>query len=296
MDYPLTMKKFGDFFKSYKTTYPFNSEQALEEFKSLIETNGYLKIHERFFFWFSGYVPIYLSNLNELMSGNCIIPETWRYFIAIMAVSTIRCEYLLRSLQETFLTKGGDENWLIYGVDFVPDKLKKLIKVNNMLAHQPWKITSIEINEIIGKHSWNRDEFVHASLIMINYHKLASIVECLRVKFLDSDEGNSNSHNASHKKHVKHMSIDLESKNKLYNNILEMNEEKEEGEKGNFKLEDVKIPTTEYLESNENNKIESPEFEKYISNYCTVYIDFDNYSENRMSSFVRIILIYFVEF
>ena len=55
---------------------------------------------------------------------------------------------MLRTLEEIFLSVGGDERWLIDGLNNVPEKLKKIGKINNILAHQPWKLTT---NDIIVK-------------------------------------------------------------------------------------------------------------------------------------------------
>lgn len=53
---------------------------------------------------------------------------------------------MLRYLEMCFLIKGGDVNWLIVGLDEVPEKLRKLSRVNNILAHQPWKLSKLELN------------------------------------------------------------------------------------------------------------------------------------------------------
>ena len=44
--------------------------------------------------------------------------------------------------------KGGDVNWLVGGLVEVPEKLTKLSRVNNILAHQPWKLSKLELNVI----------------------------------------------------------------------------------------------------------------------------------------------------
>jgi len=61
-------------------------------------------------------------------------------------VCTLRCEYLFRTLEEIFISVGGDERWLIEGLNAVPEKVKKIGRINNILAHQPWKLTTNDIN------------------------------------------------------------------------------------------------------------------------------------------------------
>lgn len=90
------------------------------------------------------------------------------------------------------MSVGGDERWLIEGLNGVPEKIKKLGKINNILAHQPWKLL---INDIIvfkiftkeiyrgenSNESWNFNEFVQAAVILVTFHRLAAIVEALDI-------------------------------------------------------------------------------------------------------------------
>jgi len=52
----------------------------------------------------------------------------------------MRCDYLIRVCEDAFLFYGGNVDWLIYGLSSIPEKLKRLGRINNILAHQPWKI------------------------------------------------------------------------------------------------------------------------------------------------------------
>jgi len=58
----------------------------------------------------------------------------------------MRCDYLIRSTEDAFLFYGGDESWLIHGLSIVPNKIKKLAKINNILAYQPWKIQGNDLS------------------------------------------------------------------------------------------------------------------------------------------------------
>jgi hypothetical protein len=234
------------------------------------------------------------------MQDEGILPIPWRYFIAIMSSSTIRCSYLLRYLQEQFLIKGGDEEWLIYGINKVPEKLSQLSRLNNILAHQSWKLTTNDLNELLvmeNKPGWSREELVHASLIMINFHKLAAIMESLKFSFAEVSTSGGFVTRSNSSTMISQLE-QREGKNKLYNNLLEMNVNDEksniknqneskdknqiEGRKRTFsKGEDVKIDY--YIEKETNS-----EFDSYISNFCTLYLDYDVYSETPLSIIVRI--------
>lgn len=101
--------------------------------------------YEHFFLWFEDYFKHYIKTMHTLMNEDGFIPKSWRYYIALMAVSTMKSEYLFKILEEGFLESGGDESWLIYGLDVIPEKLSKLSRINNLLAHQPWKIITDDI-------------------------------------------------------------------------------------------------------------------------------------------------------
>jgi len=60
----------------------------------------------------------------------------------------MRCEYLTRVCEDCFLFYGGDEKWLMHGLSNIPKKLKRLGRINNILAHQPWKIKDNDLEVI----------------------------------------------------------------------------------------------------------------------------------------------------
>jgi hypothetical protein len=125
----------------------YNSSNGINEIMGYIsERKGRLFIYEHYFTWFNEYYSYYMTTLNNLLNTEeGYIPLSWRYYIAIMSVSAMRCEYLMRLLEENFLEIGGDESWLIHGLDVVPEKLARLGRINNMIAHQPWIILPDDI-------------------------------------------------------------------------------------------------------------------------------------------------------
>lgn len=156
--------------------------------------------------------------------------------------------------------------------------------MNNILAHRPWKLTSTDLYELLNintpnKNSWNRDEFVHASLILINFHRLAAIAESLKICICDKSSNDLNNINEPVIKSSNFGTTD--GKKDLYNNLIKMNEE---GDK-QFKKCDKEI-TSDDIKIIYNHDDMIPIFEKHISNFCTLYLDFDNYSETPLSSIV----------
>jgi hypothetical protein len=114
---------------------------------------------------------------------------------------------------------------------------------------------------------------------MINFHRLATVAESLRYSLKeDISVTDDNVNNAIYNK---------EEKDRLYNNLLKMNDEEETVEKKFRKLSDDEKESTQE-KFNVNLNIEG--FNKYISNFCTVYLDFDSFSDNLLSSLVGFLL------
>jgi hypothetical protein len=141
----MILKDTSTLFNGYKSHYPYNAENSFKALTTLSKRNGRMLIHEGFFLWFSEYYALYQNMLNKLMNNDTYFPIIWKYFLAIMAVSTMKCDYLLKQLKIDFLELGGSEDWLIEGLASVPEKLRKLGKINNILAHQPWKLRTQDI-------------------------------------------------------------------------------------------------------------------------------------------------------
>jgi hypothetical protein len=135
----VVLKETDSLFVDYTSSYPFNKKNALKGFQA-ISSKGSMLLYEGFFLWFSEYYSLYSSTVRHFMGNNKYLPITWKYYLAIMAVSAIRCQYLLQKLEIEFLEYGGDESWLSEGLAVVPEKIKKMAKINNLLAHQAWKI------------------------------------------------------------------------------------------------------------------------------------------------------------
>jgi hypothetical protein len=285
------LKETSDLFLTYESQYPFSKESSLEALNKMAGVYGRMKLYEGFFLLFSDYYFLYEKSLIVLMSQEDYMPITWKYYLAIMAVSTIRCEYLLRELEMQFLLKGGDEIWLIKGLEVVPDKLRQLERINNILAHQPWKLKIKDLTEIHSKYNvkgWHINELIHAVLIMTNYHRLASIVESMRLNVKDEEDGKNlidelkeckirNSNSSEDNNYKKIIISELEEINKSETTGLTYTHQRKPSEEKFIKLNSS-------VESILNDS--TKDFSKHISKYCTIYLDYDSHSEEYNSLIV----------
>ena len=76
---------------------------------------------------------------------NEIYPKHINYYLAIMAVSCYRCEYLLILLMEQFILAGGPLEWLLLGLEAVDPKIARLARLNEKMAFRPWAIKMEDI-------------------------------------------------------------------------------------------------------------------------------------------------------
>lgn len=135
-----------------------------------------------------------------------------------MAVSTIKCEYLLGYLENKFLLNGGEIEWLVSGLNSVPEKLKVLGNINNILAHQPWKLNIKDIKGVL--QYWTREELLEALIIIIVFHRLATILESLKISLKESDLETSQISEILYSKQVK-------VENNLFDCLEVLNQEEE---------------------------------------------------------------------
>jgi len=333
------MKPLDDFFNSYQTSYPFEKEKALDCI-DCIQASEKIQFHEIFLFWFPEFYSLYKTTFEVLLNPNkACIPITWKYYIGIMAAATIKSEFLFRHLESEFLLNGGDETWLILGLEAVPEKLRKLEKINNILAHQPWKLKEtdlIDINVQTNPNYWNLNELVEAILVMVNFHRLSSILESIKLGIggakilLEEFEVFSMEEKLQDSKLLQFINNKEEIvKNKIINELEILNEHTHLNQNfdNNLNNIDTKFENRddrvisnninnentygiyksnsgntskhvsgklEFCEDNNSSKLNSSfenvvtieDFSKHISNYCTIYLDFDSHSDKFQSYFV----------
>ena len=166
----------------------YNKNEMVENYIEKINFNlplmdKFLKF-EQYFLWFNDYLSLYQKTINTFLKTDSILPIQWKFYLGIMAVSTMKNELLFRILEEDFLIYGGDINWLIFGLDVVPNKIKKLAFFNDLLCHQPWKINKNEIEKL--KKNMNLNEINESILILILFQKIAIIEELIDIKYSQS--------------------------------------------------------------------------------------------------------------
>lgn len=77
------------------------------------------------------------------------------------------------------MLNGGPLEWLIFGLERVDPKLKRLAELNEILAYKPWSITKDHVQFLLKGSSNNENltiqEMLKASVIMSTYHGLCGL-------------------------------------------------------------------------------------------------------------------------
>ena len=89
---------------------------------------------EHYYIWFIDYLYYYEKTVNKKFKKKSILPIQLKYYLSIMASSTMKNEYLIRLFEKEFLDNDGEPNWLIIGLNVVPNKLKQLASLNNIIV------------------------------------------------------------------------------------------------------------------------------------------------------------------
>ena len=58
----------------------------------------------------------------------------------LKAASRHKCHYLVENEEREFEDAGGEADWL-QGIESAPQKIKSLMEINAILAHQPWLLS-----------------------------------------------------------------------------------------------------------------------------------------------------------
>ena len=95
----------------------------------------------------------------------------------VMAASRHQCTYLMEIYGNEFLGLEGDPEWL-EGPAKLPPKLRRLLRLNALLAHQPWLLAMDDVADLVrsGHEGWSILELVHAVALMAHCHQLCSFV------------------------------------------------------------------------------------------------------------------------
>lgn len=111
------------------------------------------------------------------------LPQTWRIYLGVLAAAEKRSQYYLSLLAEKFLTVHGNKEWL-KGLEYAHPKLRRIGRLNLLLAHMPWQISENHIKELVRGEDgggmdlelrWTMAEVVQACLILSFYHAKAAM-------------------------------------------------------------------------------------------------------------------------
>jgi len=75
------------------------------------------------------------------------------------------------------LLSGGPIEWLVYGLEKVDPKLKRIAELNELIAYKPWGVTKDTLAFLIKggsnqNENWTIHEVLKASFILTTYHSL----------------------------------------------------------------------------------------------------------------------------
>lgn len=125
------------------------------------------------------------GNYGLMFEDTSDIPCANRHYLALMAASRHRCLSLMDEHRRRFITRGGEEIWLL-GIDWSQMKYRKVDYLNRMLAHRPWMIhwKNLAVNFARGPPDGGKIFFSvcdlhHAVGIMSMTHAMCSVVCCL---------------------------------------------------------------------------------------------------------------------
>lgn len=178
---------FGDFKPCMRVSYFIENndiesvecnkdEEITELFREAFLRTGRVSHFVQLLGWHKCYLKLLHRSFNSIMVQDGPLPLPWRSYIALMAASELRCNYIADLQQYYFIVNGGDYDW-IKGIEYVPPKLFRLNELSSLLAHRPWLITVDHVAELLSsdKDSWSVSELVHAMIVLCKYHSMCSI-------------------------------------------------------------------------------------------------------------------------
>lgn len=123
------------------------------------------------------YLEAFKATHDKILSEEVPISALDRHHIALMAVSRHSCMELL-NVHESEIQSAISENNL-EEADLKP-KIRRLDRINKLLAHRPWAIKRHHIKELMsgenGSEKWSFDEIVIGMVTLCHFHSLASFL------------------------------------------------------------------------------------------------------------------------
>jgi len=126
--FQIPAKKLPSYFFAPDTFLPINTdrEPMTNIFKNSFLYSGRVSHLEQLIAWHPSFYQKFVDTNKYIMQAPGPVSLPWRNYIAILAVSKYRCDYLLRLQEEEFLLNQGDIQW-IENPSIMPEKLKNWI-------------------------------------------------------------------------------------------------------------------------------------------------------------------------
>lgn len=128
--------------------------------------------------WHPAFLEKWTVTFDFLLRADGPLPFVWRHYLAILAAARFKSHYLVQQQEQEFLLAGGDERWL-QSPQNAPRKLQRILEVNAILAHHPWRLQPSHISELIKSDDsatrWSPGELVQAFVIMATFRALAGL-------------------------------------------------------------------------------------------------------------------------
>eukprot|EP00300_Choanocystis_sp_HF-7_P033352 c45680_g1_i1.p1 GENE.c45680_g1_i1~~c45680_g1_i1.p1 ORF type:complete len:563 (+),score=114.81 c45680_g1_i1:52-1689(+) len=164
------------------TRFSYTSEPSLanrdaELLRGIVLQDGCVTLEQRLLSWHSEYLTK-AHGLEELLfSRDAPLPATWGHYLCVMAAAVHRCTYLAEAHMKLFIGIGGEAVWIKDGLLSVPPKLRRIAKLNDLLAHQPWLVNKQHVEEVLkGDDAWSMAELIHALVLLAATHARCSFV------------------------------------------------------------------------------------------------------------------------
>ncbi|KAM3720899.1 Sestrin-3 [Dirofilaria immitis] len=124
------------------------------------------------------YRAVFYQTIEQLFYGSGPMAICERHYIALMAASRHRCQFLINLHMQEFKRTGGKHEWL-KGLSYASEKIQNLDILNAVLAHEPWSANVdhlITLTKCCSPTNWCLSELVQASVILAHTHVLCSFV------------------------------------------------------------------------------------------------------------------------
>ena len=269
--------------------------------KNYALTLDIIKLYEPYFLMFPDYYKSLCNLLNTVIYKENDSSMFWQYklFFGIMASSTLGNEFLLDDFKEIFLLLGGDKSWIDEGLKCknMPDHIKGIAIINNILANKPWILDWRQFFEF--KNGLSTFLF-QSAIILTTIQRFSNILSTLnliinndmnniekKINNNENPETNPNkeekAHNNKQREQENKITIDDKEKNDKGNNQQDKYLNKEKLEKRRTKIINlVKKNYSEFKEIDEDKNnliINNSIFKKYISDFIISYTNFDQHME-----------------